>query len=180
LALKKKNASTDSLRVSLRKPKKPRPGRPCHLCNHPELRQATADLAAGMSTREIGKRYGCSAMAVSKHVRRHMHEALRQLDLTQNVVDQLRRLSRRIDVLLTKAEWADDLRTAVAAAREARESLMAIARLTGEDKSIRSEPVKVEIVYRDVPLPAPLPDKVIEASAERLDLIEPLASDPLR
>jgi hypothetical protein len=125
-----------------------------------------------MTLEALGRKYGCTKAAAWNHVRRHMGEALRQADLTESVLDQMRRLSRRIDCLLTRAEWAEDLRTAVAAAREARESLMAIARLTGEDKNIRSEPVQVEIVYRDVPLPAPLPDGVIETSAERLEITE--------
>jgi uncharacterized protein (DUF3084 family) len=59
-------------------------------------------------------------------------------------------LQRRVDRILAKAEAAENLRAALAAVLEARETLLGIARLTGEDKRVaRSEPLTVEIVYVD-------------------------------
>jgi hypothetical protein len=127
------------------------------------LRKATADIASGMSTRQVGKKYGCSAMAVSQHVRRHMHEALLAADLSEAVLDQLRHLQRRTDRILAKAEEAEDLPTALKAVHEARENLLSIAKLTGEDKSAQLPPARIEIVYVDkLPLPAPACGDVIE------------------
>jgi hypothetical protein len=168
---RKPKQAADSLRVRLpRGPKKRRPGHPCWLCNHPKLREATADIAAGMTTREVGKKYGCSAMAVSKHVRHHMYEALLQTDLTQTVLDQLRNLQRRTDRILAKAEEAEDLVTALKGVHEARENLLGIARLTGEDKSAqKAEPTRVEIIYVDKQLVVQQGDTgppVIEAAAD--------------
>jgi hypothetical protein len=82
-----------------------------------------------------------------------MAAALRQTNLTGTVLDQLRSLQKRIDRILTKAEQAEDLPTAVRAAHEARETLMGIARLTGEDRSTaKAEQLTVEVVYVDAPL----------------------------
>jgi hypothetical protein len=84
------------------------------------------------------------------------------------VLDQLRSLERRINRILAKAEAAEDLTTALKAVYEARETLVSISRLSGADRSAQPEPLKIEIIYRDVPLPAPARDGVIETSAERL------------
>jgi hypothetical protein len=126
-----------------------------------------------MSTREVGKKFGCSAMAVSKHVRRHMHEALLQADISQTVLDQLRTLQRRIDRILAKAELAEDWDTGLKAVREARETLMCIGRLTGELKRAEEggERTIVEITYVDKSRASD--DRAIEAAVERLELINP-------
>jgi hypothetical protein len=105
-----------------------------------------------MTLEALGRKYGCTKAAAWNHIRKHMGEALRQADLTQTVLDQLRSLQRRIDRILAKAEAAEDLPTALKAVHEARENLLAIGRLTGEDRSIvKSEPLTIEIVYVDRP-----------------------------
>jgi hypothetical protein len=86
-----------------------------------------------MSTREVGRKYGSTERAVWGHIHWHMGEALLQTDLTQTVLDQLRSLQRRTDRILSKAEAAEDLPTALRGMHEARENFLGIARLTGED-----------------------------------------------
>lgn len=153
---KKKSKKTrppklDKFTASLRLAKRPQrqAGRPCHLCSHPLLKQATADIVAGVPTRAIGKKYGCSAMAVSKHIRKHMGQALLQHDIAAPVLDQLRSLQQRTDRILAKAELAEDLSTALRGVHEARENLMSIARLTGEDRSQQVANTRIEISYVD-------------------------------
>jgi hypothetical protein len=106
-----------------------------------------------MTLEALGRKYGCTKAAAWNHIRKHMGAALLQTDLTQTVLDELRSLQRRTDRILAKAELAEDLAMALRGVHEARENLLAIGRLTGEDKCIaRSEPLRVEIVYVDRPL----------------------------
>jgi glycine cleavage system regulatory protein len=108
-------------------------------------------MAQGVSQRAIAKKYGVSHPTVAKHFKEHVAEALKRSNIIEPVLGQLAKLVTRIDRLCTKAEEAEDLPTAVKAAHEIRETLMSVAKLTGEDKSASSEPVTVEIVYVDRP-----------------------------
>jgi hypothetical protein len=163
-ALKTAAAKPAARVVSKREGLRRRPGRPCHLCSHARLAEATADIAAGASLRVVGAKYGCTAPAVLKHIRRHMGAALLAQDLTRPVLDQLRNLQRRTDRLLAQAELAQDLPTALRGVHEARENLLGIARLTGEDKSAqRAEPTRIEVIYVDKQLvvqPASQPARI--------------------
>jgi hypothetical protein len=124
----------------------------CAICRHPDLFRISAELAAGTSQRTIAKRYGVSHPTVARHFKEHVAAALIQHNIAEPVLAQLRRLAARIDRLCTKAEQAEDLATAVRAAHEIKETLMGIAKITGEDKSsAEAEPVTVEIIYVDRP-----------------------------
>jgi hypothetical protein len=146
---KQKKAVVSKRRGKLAGAPGPRGGRPCHLCSHPELRRATADIANGMPMRAVGKKYGCSVRAVFVHIHKHMGLALLQTEMSATVLDQLRGLQRRTDRILAAAEKAKDLNTALRGVHEARENLMGIARLTGEDKSRHAEATRIEVVYVD-------------------------------
>jgi hypothetical protein len=124
----------------------------CKVCRDPRLHAISADLAAGMSQNAIARKYGFTQPVVWKHVHQHQGAALIEHNLSQPVLDQIRKLNQRTLRILDEAERGKgkDPNLALAAIREARHNLELIARLTGEDKSsARSEAVKIEVVYVD-------------------------------
>jgi hypothetical protein len=122
----------------------------CKVCCDPRLRKITTDLAAGMSQSAVAKKYGFTQPVVWHHATEHMGARLLEHNIYGPVVDQLRNLQHRTDRILAKAEKAQDLMTALRGVHEARENLLGIARLTGEDRSAqKSEPVRIEIAYID-------------------------------
>jgi hypothetical protein len=129
------------------------PGGPrCVVCCSPHLHEITSTLARGMSQNAAAKRFGFTQQILWRHCKLHQGAALVEHNLTEPVVHELRRLQRRCDQILAKAEDAEDLPTALKAVHECRENLLGIARLTGEDKSVqKAEPTQVVITYVDRP-----------------------------
>jgi hypothetical protein len=107
-----------------------------------------------MSHRAVAKKYGFTQPVVSHHVKEHMGPALTEYNMTQPVLQQIRRLNQRTLRILTEAEhgkWRDPA-IALQAIRECRHNLELIGKLTGELKSPEAnarEPVKVIIEYVD-------------------------------
>jgi len=92
----------------------------------------------GEPNRRIAALYGVSERALSRHEAAHLPTAMLKAKAAAEVVrgDDLLRQARDLQAkalsILSKAEGAGDLRTAVAACREARGCLELLARLLGE------------------------------------------------
>jgi hypothetical protein len=150
--------------------------RHCSICQHPRLRDITADLMRRASYRTLQAKYGISKSSIERHVGNHVSAALRRLQSEMTVaaevggpvLEQMRGLNARALRILGDAEAAQDRPTALHAIRECRRNLDLIARLTGElDPRAASEtpgaPLHVTINYVDkaimaAPAPTPLPE----------------------
>jgi len=143
-------------------------GRPCSLCQHAEREAVTKDLLAGISYREISKRYAVSLGSLSAHLNRHIAGPVRRIIQAENnlaqdcltvepVLVQMRRLNNHVLRVLTIAEASKDHELVLAAVKEARENLGMIAKITGElvpAPLVQSNaPLQVNIVYEKRPLP---------------------------
>jgi len=112
--------------------------RKCTICSHDQRDEIDAALVAGESYRTIASRFDVSTAALQRHKTTHLLSSLVQ---AQNASEAARgdRLLEQVDTLraqalqiLTRAEESGELRTALAAIREARGCLELLARLMGE------------------------------------------------
>jgi len=104
--------------------------RTCSICSHQQRPEIDRALLEGIPLRDIAERWGVSKTAAHRH-KGHVAGVLRaQQALTvERLLSDLADLQQRALRLLTKAERTDDLRGALAATREARETVMAIAKI---------------------------------------------------
>ncbi len=88
--------------------------------------------------RHIAARYGVSTGALQRHVREHQPELLakaheaEQTAKADRLLTDIRKLQAHTLMMLRDAEKAGDLRTALAAVREARGNVEMLARLRGQ------------------------------------------------
>jgi hypothetical protein len=108
----------------------------CTVCQHPEIRAITGDLAARVPLRTIEGRYpGLSRSALDRHVQ-HVPKAVRLISdaaaIAAPVLGEMRKLNARALRILADVEETKDHATALTAIRECRRNLELIAKLTGE------------------------------------------------
>lgn len=112
--------------------------RVCTVCSHPDRAAIDAALVVGTPYRSIAKQFGASPQAVLRHKQDHVPERLAQAHQAGEVADadnllrQVRGLQAKAVAILLRAERDGDLRTALAAIREARGCLELLAKLLGE------------------------------------------------
>ncbi len=113
-------------------------GRPCSVCSHPERRSIDVALVSREAFRAISCRYHVGRESLRRHAQVHIpqqlakaHEA-EEVARADDLLGQLRGLRAKVVSLLYKAEQAGELRTAVAAAKEARQNLETLAKVRGE------------------------------------------------
>ena len=89
------------------------------------------------SYRDIAGQYGVSKTAVSRHTKEHLpdlltkaHEA-EQLAEADKLLTDIRKIQVRTLLMLQEAEKSGDLRTALAAVREARNNIALLGELRG-------------------------------------------------
>jgi hypothetical protein len=112
--------------------------RTCSICSHPARDQVNADVVAGTALRGIARRFAVSEDALLRHRMAHLpvaltraHEAA-EVAHADSLLDQLRGLEAKALAILTHAEEAGDLRTALLAIGQARNCLELLAKLEGE------------------------------------------------
>lgn len=110
---------------------------PCTVCTHPERAAIDQALVKGAPNRRIAEEYGVTEQAIRRHLGGHVPEALAQAQAAEQTtradalleqVDALR--SHALSILL-KAEKAGELRTALYAIREARETIALLLEVEG-------------------------------------------------
>ena len=113
--------------------------RTCSVCVHRERDEIDNVLLAGqVSLRNMAERYGTSATALHRHKSEHLPTALikaaeaAEVASADSLLDQVRALQAKALGIFDKAEATGDLRTALAAIREARGSMELVARMVGE------------------------------------------------
>ena len=111
---------------------------PCTVCLHSKRESVDRRLVAGRSNRAVARELGLGREAVRNHRARHVPEALskarqaREEAHADGLLGQVRHLRDRALRILTRAEAADDHRTALGAIREARATVELLAKLVGE------------------------------------------------
>ena len=111
--------------------------RTCTICSHEQRPEIDAALLNGEAYRSIAKRYGASPSAVLRH-REHLPNQLvkareaEEVTQADTLLEQVRSLQTRALSILDRADEAGDLKTALAAIREARSNLELLGKLAGE------------------------------------------------
>ena len=109
--------------------------RRCTVCQHPDRDEIDARLIGGQPLRNIAKQFGVSATALYRHKTGHLPGHLKQAKETserlsaERLLADLERLQERILRILERAEERGDLRVALTACRELRETVMSTAEL---------------------------------------------------
>src|SRR5215203_273642 len=113
--------------------------RACTICAHKDRHTIDRALVGGEEAlRTISDRFGVSKSALIRHKDAHLPAALIKARKAEEVVradellSQVRDLQGRTLSILTASEEAGELRTALAAIREARGNLELLAKLLGE------------------------------------------------
>jgi len=113
--------------------------RRCTVCVHPDRGAIDRTLAAEpASNRRIAAQFAVSEQAVRRHRAEHLPAALAEAADATRIADaddllgQLQELRRRALAILDQAEGAGELRTALAAIREARSCIALLLEVEGE------------------------------------------------
>ncbi len=111
----------------------------CTICTHEDRKELDHALVRGESMRGIVARYGTvGRMSLQRHRKQHLPELLSKAYAAEEaaradeLLTEVRGLQVRTLLMLQEAERAGDLRTALAAVREARNNLALLAELRGE------------------------------------------------
>jgi hypothetical protein len=112
--------------------------RSCTICEHPDRETIDRSLVGDSSNLSVSSLFGVSESAVRRHKANHlpaklvMAQAAEEVAQADDLLQQVRDLQGRALAILSKAEAAGDLRTALGAIREARGNLELLAKLLGE------------------------------------------------
>ena len=112
--------------------------RKCTVCEHEKVEEINRLLLEGVSLRNIAKQYFVSVASLHRHKKDHLPAKLvkaqeaREIAKADSLLDQVTELRDKALSILTKAEKAGDLRTALQGIKEARGCLELLARLQGE------------------------------------------------
>jgi hypothetical protein len=112
--------------------------RVCSVCTHPDLMAINRALVEGTPNRRIASQHDVTERAIRNHKTRHLPAALAKAQEIEEVAEadsllsQVQNLQARTLLILDKADEVGNLRTALAAIREARSNLELLAKLLGE------------------------------------------------
>lgn len=113
--------------------------RPCTICTHPQRAELDAALAIGTeSNRALAAKYGVTERSLRRHAESHLPAQLvkaqeaREVAQADDLLAQVQGLQGRTLAILKTAEEQADLRTALAAIREARGNLELLGKLAGQ------------------------------------------------
>lgn len=112
--------------------------RRCSICDHTERVEIDLALVGGEPYRSIAKRYEASESAMYRHKAEHLPEKLSRAQDAAEVAEaddllgKVKELQGRTESILEAAERHGELRTALAAIREARGNLELLGKLAGE------------------------------------------------
>jgi hypothetical protein len=112
--------------------------RRCTVCDHEGRASIDAALISGAPLRDIAGHHSVSKSALERHKAGHLPAHLAkakeagEVARADDLLSQVRHLQDRTLAILTASEDAGELRTALAAIREARGNLELLAKLLGE------------------------------------------------
>jgi hypothetical protein len=114
--------------------------RSCSVCEHNDLEEINAALASNERIRTIADRWSVSKTALMRHRNEHLHVSAieaREAEAgdaeggapANELLDQVRDLQEHTLTILSEAEEAEELDTALRAVREAKGKLERLAKL---------------------------------------------------
>ena len=109
----------------------------CTICHHPDREAIDAAIVSGETLRNIAEQYSVSSTALHRH-KAHIPTAVAKAHEADEVAEADRLLSTVRDLLqsaigtITQAENGGDLRTKLAAIREARETAKLLLEVNGK------------------------------------------------
>jgi len=117
--------------------------RTCTICSHPQREAIDQALVAGVSLPGLAARYSTidstvGRMALQRHATSHLPATLAQASAAaavahaDDLLAQVQALQTRTLAILSKAEEAQDLRTALQGVAQARGNLELLAKVTGQ------------------------------------------------
>lgn len=112
--------------------------RTCSICHHSKRPEIDTALLNGEPYRGIAKRFDAPEQSVYRHKREHLPQALTQahdvhvVAQADDLLGQVRELRSKSLSLLTQAEQAGDIRTALQGVREARACVELLLEVEGE------------------------------------------------
>jgi hypothetical protein len=124
--------------------------RPCSVCRSASIADISADIANGVTDKEISRRYSLSKSSVQRH-RQHLgapnsativatkgtaFAALAALPTREEAGSALSGIGARIDAIAEKAESAGSLAVALMGLKELRSTVEAQAKLAGHSATI--------------------------------------------
>lgn len=122
----------------------------CSICKHPKRKEIDRAILNRESVRDIARRFPpITRPSVQRHKVRCASTAIERAEVNQafSIAGQMRDLCLKAAATLEKANKGGKINEIAIASREARETLMALAKLTGElDESTR---VNVMIAQRE-------------------------------
>jgi len=136
-----------------------RMARGCSICEHSDRRDIDRALVTRSSSmRNIAERFGVSTTALARHKKAHIPKLVEAAQAAQGaqaassgaaLIDELDRLLKKALAILEAAEKAGELRVALQAIREARETVKACAELAVTvDLEERVEALEAQIEAR--------------------------------
>ena len=129
----------------------------CTVCSRTDKAEIDQALVAGGPYRSIAKLFDASPQAVYRHLQGHLPSSLtkaaeaKEIAEAGTLLDQVKDLQSKALSILSRAEQAGDLRTALIAIREGRSTLELLSKLTERDPQ-GDQPVQITRVT--VVLPA--------------------------
>lgn len=156
--------------------------RTCTICAHPQREAIEQALVAGGAMRPLAALYRVSPDAIERHAASHLPQALSkaqdaaEVAHADDLLGQLKDLQGRTLGILTQAEEAKDLRTALQAVGQARSNLELLAKITGELQqegtvNLVVSPEWVQVRATLISALAPFPDAAV-AVADSLAALE--------
>lgn len=109
--------------------------RACAICSHDDRDEIDRRIVGGTSIVKIAATYGMSRPSVTRHRDNHLSAAIRGVladERTDDLLDEIRRLKRRVERILDHAEERGQIGPALGAVRELRSLLELLGKVTGE------------------------------------------------
>lgn len=107
----------------------------CRGCTHPDRESLDRELAGGITLRAAGEKYGLSKDSIARHKKNHLSKALRAVQERRELGGATTAVERA-ESLYSKAseilEEAQDNKLALSAIKELRETVVLLAKLSGE------------------------------------------------
>ncbi len=112
--------------------------RTCTICRHTGCAEIDRALVRRDPYRTIAHTFGVSRYALMRHTKEHLPELLakgheaEQMAEADKLLTDIRKIQARTLLMLQEAEKSGDLRTALAAVREARNNIALLAEMRGQ------------------------------------------------
>jgi transposase len=150
-------------------------GRPCAVCFSDDRDAIEIELASGRSQRSVATQYGRSAASVRRHANAHLRPGLARVAQQRTDVRFSALVDRMAELVETGQRLLDDStqpggdqRVTLAAIREVRETISAVAKLSTSDQAVEEVEEVLALLLRAMGRVLPRYPEVAAALADEL------------